>query len=331
MAKHYLEIVSGRTLVSPETRILEIRSTVAGILEKVTVYVRNNVGATLTFDVNKGTVGSGLSTIFSTQADRPSITSGNHSDEATPTSTVTLAVGDILSVDADAVGESFELATVIFQIEDGISQAHGPDIPPPSPATENDEFDSASLNAKWTQATSGTAPTVSIHGDISSYYLTKFGAANGSVNLTQNYAPGAADFSFTMKCSLTPITTAQGIFLYVMDTGGTAYVRAGCFWDNTNGGISASMHSFASPTLTERARKTFSTNLIFNTIFLHLQRVSGTWSFYYSMDGISWYQPTGTTTQAVTVAKIQIDINQLGAAAKFRGGVDWIRRDWLFL
>ena len=120
MAIQRLEIVSGKTIAAPTTRIVEIRSIYAGTLQKVTVYVRQNTGATLTFDVNKGTQGNALSTIFPVQSDRPSITSGNYSDDAASLAE-SIAVGDILSVDADAVGASFELATVVFEIEDDVT------------------------------------------------------------------------------------------------------------------------------------------------------------------------------------------------------------------
>ncbi len=115
MAKHYLEQVIGRSIGGPETDIMSLRVPFAGTLEKVTMLVDQNVSSTNTFDAHKNGT-----TVFSNQADRPSITSGNQSDEAAPTSTTTVAVGDKLTVDADVINEALDFVTAVFQIEDGM-------------------------------------------------------------------------------------------------------------------------------------------------------------------------------------------------------------------
>jgi hypothetical protein len=118
MAKHYLEQVVGRSIASAQNGILSLRVTVAGTLEKVTVYVNGNVSTTNTFDANLNG-----STLFPTQANRPSVTSGNQSAINGGALAQAVVVGDKLTVDADTVGESLSFITVVFQIDDGVEYA----------------------------------------------------------------------------------------------------------------------------------------------------------------------------------------------------------------
>lgn len=69
-------------------------------------------GAAITIDVNKNGV-----TIFGNQASRPSIAAGaNTSGKATGMTVTSVAVGDYLTVDVDAVGSSVKGASLVIQV-----------------------------------------------------------------------------------------------------------------------------------------------------------------------------------------------------------------------
>jgi len=71
-------------------------------ISKVKIYADTApVGASLIVDVNKNG-----STIFTTQANRPAIPSGGHSDDSGTPNITSLAEGDRLSVDIDQVGST---------------------------------------------------------------------------------------------------------------------------------------------------------------------------------------------------------------------------------
>lgn len=68
-------------------------------------------GASVLVDVNKNG-----STIFSTQANRPTITATNFADTSSIPDTVALAQGDYLTVDIDQVGSTVAGADLVVQI-----------------------------------------------------------------------------------------------------------------------------------------------------------------------------------------------------------------------
>lgn len=57
-------------------------------------------GGPFTIDINRSTGGGGLTTIFTTQGNRPSIAAGQNTDTAVP-DVVTLLAGDYLTIDVD--------------------------------------------------------------------------------------------------------------------------------------------------------------------------------------------------------------------------------------
>jgi hypothetical protein len=66
-------------------------------------------------------------------------------------------------------------------------------------------------------------------------------------------------------------------------------------------------------------------------LFLHLQRVSGTWSLWYSNDGATWMRVGNTSAGAITVSHIFL---RMGAATVTQPGsltVNWIRWNRFYL
>jgi hypothetical protein len=70
------------------------------------------VGASLIVDVNKNGV-----TMFTTQANRPTVASGNFIDSASVPDVVAMAAGDYFTVDVDQVGSTTPGADLTVQIE----------------------------------------------------------------------------------------------------------------------------------------------------------------------------------------------------------------------
>ncbi len=87
--------------------------------------------------------------------------------------------------------------TMALLVEDGVSSGGGGETTvhsaPRNSSAENDEFNSDTLDAKWTQTSSGTAPAISRDTIVRSNYFAKFGAAAGTVELTQNSRRSSAD------------------------------------------------------------------------------------------------------------------------------------------
>lgn len=68
-------------------------------------------GSSLVFDVNKNGT-----TIFTTQANRPTITTGNTVSAVSTPDVVTLAAGDKLTVDVDSIGGPAANATLTIEL-----------------------------------------------------------------------------------------------------------------------------------------------------------------------------------------------------------------------
>lgn len=203
--------------------------------------------------------------------------------------------------------------------------------------TEDDGFDSSSLNAKWTRTTGGTAPT-SVYNDPSarSCALAKFGTADGSVVYTQPFVPGSADFSITAKFHLSPNTAAQLVNLRVTDSAVVDGIRVAAY-RHGSGNLTLQLLELQSGGggFTNLIEITETVAMGAIPIYLHIQRVSGTWTILYGWSGIGWISKpissaAWTSTKSFTVAKINFELSQAGATTKSRIACDWFRRDWFF-
>ncbi len=196
--------------------------------------------------------------------------------------------------------------------------------------TEDDGFDSSSLDAKWAQTTTGTAPTVVINDPVArSIYWAKFGAADGSVRIQESFSP-AGDFSLTGKFSLNGTASFQGADLRAVNSGVTAGLRVVAFRDTINGQVTLRLSSYDGVTTHSSTSGTLDNS---KTIMLHLKRVGSVWTGFYNLgDNLieGWIQiGTSTRTETVTVAKIDMSLFQSGATVKQAIGCHWIRRDFI--
>jgi len=210
-----------------------------------------------------------------------------------------------------------------------------PDVPPTSPHTEDDEFDSASLNAKWTVV--GTAPSGGNSYDIDTtapswLYLHGNGSGgNDGLYISQTYAPGAGvAFQVTAKFSVMGNKDYIGAFLWLTDnnTPSNGY-RMGLEHRSGNPQLYVDYISGGSFTY---GTQTLDPKVLGGTIYLKVTRTSGgTWRFFYSYNGISW-SPMGAGISPVspTVGKLILSVEGGGSTGDpYFVGCDWVRRDWV--
>lgn len=198
--------------------------------------------------------------------------------------------------------------------------------------TEDDGFDSSTLNAKWTQTLSGaTLPVVVINAIYArSCYLAKFAGTNaGAAYITQTYAPGAVDFSLTAKfnCSFKAVASALDFFALNAGLTDGYLLRVQCTSAGTTVSFSVLDAGAGYGTVLS------ATGIVIDRVestYLHIQRVGTTWTFLYSFDGLMWRQIGATVTKTVTIGMTRIQLIQLTTAVKEWMTADWIRRDWFF-
>ncbi len=90
----------------------------------------------------------------------------------------------------------------------------GLDAPPSVPSAQDDEFSLTVLDPKWIVTFAGIPPTYDVNSTLKSNFLAIFNAGNTAVRITQPFAPGAADFSFTYKVNANPLGNYEGIFFW---------------------------------------------------------------------------------------------------------------------
>lgn len=197
---------------------------------------------------------------------------------------------------------------------------------PSSPATEDDEFESSTLDAKWTQTLTGS-PVVDIDTTVRSAYIAKFTANGQEAKLVQAYTPGSGAFSLTLE-AIGAWQTANGA------TNIALYDAA-----ESNGIIvQSTVTSVSKFDMSHKTSGSFTFGAISRQIseqgrlWIHVQRgASNDWSFWYAYDPQSAWFRAGTLSKTFTVAKIWLDTIMNGQSIPTRAGFGSLRRDWLTL
>jgi hypothetical protein len=203
--------------------------------------------------------------------------------------------------------------------------AGSPDKVPSSPSAQDDEFDSSSLNAKWTKAS--TAPNDDVDTTWPSCAYVNF-TGNQYYFLAENYAAATAfSISARLFCALMALSQAVGLSAYDDDESEGAQIII----QYTSAGLNTALLRTMTGGGAWTTRATLALGVAGNVYYLHLQRDgSNVWSAWYSHDGHSFFR-IGTYTFTFTVHHIQLALVQSGATVPVRVGVDWIRRDWVTL
>jgi hypothetical protein len=199
---------------------------------------------------------------------------------------------------------------------------YNPDFPPSSPNAEDDEFNSTSLDAKWTESSSATSHD---HSTTMPSCIYMYFSGDGGYSLSQNYAPSGA-FSLTLCAHGAFQANFQMSNILVYDSTEQNGIRANLEWSGSN-------HQFNFSTVDGGSWTYNRATLAFPNVdkhYLHLQRDgSNNWSFFGSSDGISYRRVTSGYSKTFTIHHFKIEAAQGGATIPSRRAIEFLRRDWI--
>ena len=203
------------------------------------------------------------------------------------------------------------------------SSTLSPDIPPASPNTEDDEFNSSVLAAKWTKTSSASSDDVNTTWKSCVYVNFK---RDQKYNLSQEYAPTGA-FSLTAKFYIAHQADYQQCGITVYDDDESDGVRAN--YEYTNG-YKFNLHAKNGGSWTYNL---YGLSLASsNVAYICLSRDdSNNWYSWISFDGRSFWRLSNAHNKSITVHHFELELSQAGASIPVRCGIDWIRRDWTTL
>lgn len=310
----------------------------ASTLKAIGIEIEAVLASAVTFDVLKNGV-----TVFAAPGDRPTIAAGQ-TRVILNTLNVALAQFDYLSFSVDGVPSGgIVVKGILTDIENGIVIPSGgsgfssPDTPPAAPHADDEEFDSSGLSSAWTEV-QNTQPTLT--------YVAANTALTRSwlrVNTTGRYQirkPATAttgDFSLTAKIAAVLRTDNHRMSLFLGDTNGL-FPTNGIEISYGHSASSAYLFCYrvvsgartvqTSESLQPPGGTPFTAGVSNNPpfIYVHVQRVGGVISAWWSRNGATWERFTGQFTSTFSTAFLSIMARAEGTSATSYG-VDWIRRD----
>lgn len=211
-------------------------------------------------------------------------------------------------------------------IVNGLALSYEPT--PSTTQTQDDEFNSSSLDAKWSVINNSVA-AVDIDTTWRSHIYLRY-SGNQRYTIQQSYAPSGA-FSLTMAGFLVSLTNFQGAMIRVRDNSNNA-VYAKFVWVN---GLQGRLDTLDAGVETNRrtANLFASSQSYAGKFYIQLQRDgSNNWMAWVSYNGLIWV-PVGTSvySKTMTVDNFQIDFLQDTATTTCLVGLDFVRRDWISL
>lgn len=209
---------------------------------------------------------------------------------------------------------------------------------PTSPNANNDEFETTSLNGAWTLV-QNTVTSVDYSTTVPGSLYAKFPNTVSNVGyvIGKSFVPGSADFSVTLKGHLFPTSSFDSILLQVGDTNvdlintpGTANGHA-IDWVFGGSVPIIQLNKWVAGT---RTNTNVTPPMWSPQVYLHIQRVGGTWTMWYSFDGGgSFQQATGLTFGTPTVNFVTVSLQRytVSATGIKHMSVDFVRFNQLFL
>jgi hypothetical protein len=197
-----------------------------------------------------------------------------------------------------------------------------PDQPPTNPTQWDDEFNTSTLNPKWT-VSSNSFTSYNINTTIPSMLYGLAPASATDLQLQQAFVPGSTDFQIRVCWHADPRWGHQGVDLALYDATGVNAVRLNF---EGNGSSSANYIDYAYET-TSSWTWTVSPQTLYSggKLYMHMQRRSNTyWDFFWSQDGIAWCNLARSFNKSFTVANLAVDFNN---NATYAGtyACDWVR------
>jgi len=208
-----------------------------------------------------------------------------------------------------------------------------PDMYPKIASVYDEEFDSATLDAKWTVAAGG-ASIYDVNTTWPSYiYCVPDKSLNYYVDLDQNITT-TSTYSMTAKF-VTSIGAADHCMLYLYQSGTWYHMTR---WSvGTSGNNSSVVYSHRKG---GAADDTIAVDLYKkpNQLYLHIQKdsaVNDYYSSWFSFNGMSWIRSDYfNMTNAFAPTYIRLRMGNSSAGAKATNtycGCDWFRFNWTFM
>lgn len=203
------------------------------------------------------------------------------------------------------------------------------DTPPASPTSYDDEFATAGLNAKWTEAITGTVPVHNVNTTLGGQLYVQIASANGDYRIRQPFAPGSAAFTVTacLHGGVQANYDQMGIFV---DDGTTANTAQVVF--DSDDAPRMDLNGVSGGSFSREGRTSYPN--VGTRFYLHLQRTAGTaYTGFYSSDGTLWVpiQLGAIRSVSFTVARLGVFFTQAASGNQFRGSLEWIRANLLTL
>lgn len=310
----------------------------------VTSAINTNAGAT-TIDILKWMAGTTTpTTIFANPAHRPSIPANGYADDATGAAfPVECAKNESVSIELAETplgGTPFPL-TVVMVIDDGIvaggggggggGAATGGDSIPAAPTAQDDEFESDTIDAKWTKTTAGTL-TEEYNSRLKSYIGLTLRSGTAEYKITQPFAPGDVQWSLTAAFVGDPSSNYHLLSMRARNADNSNFWE-NRFWYNSSVRIDAQTKDFGTETVVGSTTASNTSNS--GKFYFHIQRIynsfaESVFSSWWSLNGITWIRYAQQNFD-FTLANVDLFASTYGSSAQFRCGFDWVRRDWVFL
>jgi hypothetical protein len=244
-----------------------------------------------------------------------------------------LQLGDVASADASLTitksAGALDLSVVTVPVS-GLPPwvKFAADTQPSSANTEDDEFNSSTLNGKWTETITGS-PTINYDTTLRGHYMMKSTATSNQNVIASQTAPALSAYTLAARVRMPFSVSAALVRLFIADA--TTLANAFIIQVNGNGTVSVVKRVAGTPT-TIVTTSGFTGD--FENAILYLQKTAAnTWRFAYSINGWSWSSigPTTTTTVTFTDAVIGFTLNNGAGYVGDRFACDWFRRDWITL
>lgn len=236
------------------------------------------------------------------------------------------AIGDILTVDATGNDAEFVPAGAV------VVPPIYPFSAPTTPNANNDEF-TGTLAGWTTQLAVGAPNATTVNNQNNSRLAVAIAAAaNDQLRIAKTLSGAwVGDISVTTQMTFTPYAnfgTQEFGFLtaglnagpiVTLDNGGALTLR-----NYSNWGTAVNVVLFTVAGLFPVG------SAVPPSIYVHLQRIAGTWEVWVSPDAAGWRR-VGTDATAFVVVGAGMRLAGFGATAPYTMSSDFIRFNWLFL
>lgn len=210
----------------------------------------------------------------------------------------------------------------------GFHQHYSPDRPPLSPDGADDEFSDGSVSG-WTTWNPGTSIT-NTEDDYGGLKVSNNAASLKAGGVCKSIAAG--DWCYTTKASICRDVTANSYAGIALGEAMTSSPTTSDFWilaqDYGGSGSEISVSRWSSyTTFSSNDAQTGNGSIPFSALYLRISRISSTYRFLYSFDGVGWVLAYSTSSAPFTPAEIAlVTITDHGGTIPLLGRFRFIRK-----